>query len=243
MLTPSNGNVYPGTMSFWRDRLVPAVAPRAAHAYILLLRATMRLRFDNRESLRRARREFGHYILAFWHSRFVMMPYVCLDRRMVALISRSRDSRMLGLILRQLGFTLAFGSSSVGGAGGLRGVLRKVREGYDVAITPDGPRGPRRRAKPGVIATARLTGLPIVPVGFSACPARRLGSWDRTLLPYPFSRGLYVCGEALRVARDADAAERERLRAALEAEIDRLTDLADRRVGLGVEGVRPPVEA
>jgi lysophospholipid acyltransferase (LPLAT)-like uncharacterized protein len=230
-------------MSLWRDKLVPALAPRVAYLYILLLRATMRLEYDNREALRRSRREFGHYILSFWHSRFVMMPYVCLDRRMVALISRSRDSRMLGLILGQLGFTLAWGSSSTGGARALREVLRKVEEGYDVAITPDGPRGPRRRAKPGVIAAARLTGLPIVPVGFSARPARRLASWDRTLVPYPFARGLYVCGEPMIVARDVGEAEQERLRLLLEAEVDRLTDLADTRVGLGVEDVRPPVEA
>jgi len=230
-------------MGLWRDKLVPYLAPRAAYAYILLLRATMRLEFDNQEALHRARREHGHYILTFWHSRFVMMPYVCLTRRMVALISRSRDSRMLGLILEQLGFDLAWGSSSTGGAYALREVLRKVRDGYDVAITPDGPRGPRRRVKPGVIATARMTGLPIVPTGFSARPARRLGSWDRTLLPYPFARGLFICGEPLLVPRDADDAEQERLRQFVEAEVDRLTDLADTRVGLGVEDVRPPVEA
>jgi len=230
-------------MALWRDTLLPFLAPRVAHAYILLLRATMRMEFENREALVRARAEHGHYILTFWHSRFVMMPYVCLDRRMVALISRSRDSRMLGLILERMGFTLAWGSSSSGGAYALREVLRKVREGHDVAITPDGPRGPRRRVKPGVIATARMTGLPIVPTGFSACPARRLGSWDRTLLPYPFARGLYVCGEPLFVARDADEAEQERLRRVIEAEVDRLTDLADTRVGLGVEDARPPVEA
>ena len=98
----------------WRNTLLPALVSRVAYAYILLLRATMRLRFDNRVALHDARREHGHYILAFWHSRFVMMPYVCLSRRMVALISRSRDSRMLGPILEQLGFTLAWGSSSTG---------------------------------------------------------------------------------------------------------------------------------
>ncbi len=118
-----------------------------------------------------------------------------------------------------------------------------MKDGYDVGITPDGPRGPRRRVKPGVIAAARFTGLPIIPVAFSARPARRLGSWDRTLVPFPFSRGLFVCGEPLRVARDIGQEEQDRLRTLLESEIDRLTDLADTRVGLGVEEVRPPVEA
>jgi lysophospholipid acyltransferase (LPLAT)-like uncharacterized protein len=80
-------------------------------------------------------------------------------------------------------------------------------------------------------------------VAFSARPARRLDSWDRALVPLPFSRGLFVCGEPMPVARDIDEAERERLRLRLEAEVDRLTDRADTRLGLEVEDVRPPVEA
>jgi hypothetical protein len=229
-------------MGVWRDTILPALASRAAHAYIRLLHATMRLQYENREVLARVRRE-GPYILAFWHSRFVMMPYVYPDRRIVVLISRHRDSRMLGPILERFGFVLALGSSSAGGAPALREVLRRVRDGYDVGITPDGPRGPRRRVKAGVLAVARLCGLPIVPVAFAACPARRLGSWDRTLVPRPFARGLFVYGEPLRVPRDASAAEQERLRGLLETEIDRITDLADERVGLGVEEGRPPVGA
>ena len=71
----------------------------------------------------------------------------------------------------------------------------------------------------------------------------RLGSWDRTLLPYPFARGRFICGEPVFVPRDADADEQERLRLFIESEVDRLTDLADSRVGLGLEDVRPPVEA
>lgn len=227
-------------MRIWRDKVVPALAPRIAYAYIRLLRATMRLEFDNHDVFRRLRRDRGQYIIAFWHSRLVMMPYVYPDRRIAILASRHRDSEMLGQILTRFGFERVWGSSTSGGTSGVRALLRKVKEGYDVCITPDGPRGPRRRIKLGVVAVARLSGLPIVPVAFSARPARRLGSWDRTLVPYPFSRGLFVCGEPFTVARDADE---ERQRLSLEAELDRLTDLADHRIGLGVEDVRPPVEA
>jgi lysophospholipid acyltransferase (LPLAT)-like uncharacterized protein len=96
--------------------------------------------------------------------------------------------------------------------------------------------------KPGVVAVARLTGLPIVPVAFSARPARRLRSWDRTLVPLPFSRGLFVLGQPLTVPRRADEAEQERLRARLEADVDRVTDLADARVGLPPEEPRAGTE-
>lgn len=221
-------------MSATRDRLIAALAPRVAYAYILLLRATVRLQYHNREVLEQIGDGpgRGQHILAFWHSRFVMMPYGCTPERIVALISMHRDSRMLGDILERFGVSLVFGSSTVGGARGLREVLRKVKEGYDVGIAPDGPRGPRRKIKPGVLTVARLTGLPIVPLGFSARPARRLASWDRTLVPYPFGRAVFLYGNPIRVPRDADDADRNRLQELLEAELDRVTDLADRRVGL-----------
>ena len=86
---------------------------------------------------------------------------------------------------------------------------------------------------------ARKFGLPIVPVGFSAQPARRLGSWDRTLLPFPFGRALFLYGDPIRVPRDAGEADEERLRELLEVELDRVTDLADEQVGMQVEQARP----
>ena len=225
-----------------RDWFISALAPRVAYAYILLLRATVRLEYHNREVLDEIGDGSGpgQHILAFWHSRFVMMPYGCRPERIVALISMHRDSRMLGDILQRFGVTLALGSSTVGGAKGLREVLRKVREGYDVGIAPDGPRGPRRRIKPGVLTVARLTGLPIVPVGFSARPARRIGSWDRTLVPYPFGRAVFFYGDPIRVPRGSADAE-QRIHEQLEDELNRVTDLADTQVGLEVEEVRSAV--
>ena len=230
-------------MSATRDRLLSALAPRVAYAYILLLKATVRLEYHNREVLEQLGDGPGpgQHILAFWHSRFVMMPYGCIPKRIVALLSMHRDSRMLGDILERFGVTLALGSSTVGGAKGLREVLRKVREGYDVGIAPDGPRGPRRRIKPGVLTVARLTGLPIVAVGFSARPARRLASWDRTLVPYPFGRAVFHYGDPIRVPREAADAEQQRLQQLLEDELDRVTDLADTQVGFEVEEVRSAV--
>jgi lysophospholipid acyltransferase (LPLAT)-like uncharacterized protein len=230
-------------MASLRDRLLLAVVPRLGHAYIRLLGATMRLDYRHREVLELARRQAGHYILAFWHSRFVMMPYAYPDRRLVVLLSEHRDARMLAPILERFGLQVAYGSSTAGGARALRALVARLNEGSDAGLAPDGPRGPRRRAKPGVLAAARLSGLPIVPVGFSASPARRLRSWDRTLVPRPFARGLFVYGQPLHVPREADAAELSRRRDELEVELDRLTDLADSAVGLELEEPRPPVAA
>jgi lysophospholipid acyltransferase (LPLAT)-like uncharacterized protein len=229
-------------MARFGDRLVSWLAPRVGYWYVRLLHATMRFEYRGREVLERARAEHGQYILAFWHSRFVMMPYCYPGTNMTVLASRHRDARMLVWILRRFGFRIAWGSSTRGGVGALRSVVRSIKAGSDGGFTPDGPRGPRRRLQPGVIAAARLSGKPVVPVTFSARPARRLDSWDRTLLPYPFARGLFLYGDPLRVPRRADGAEQERLRTKLAVELDRLTDQADNLTGLGVEEVGVEVE-
>ena len=164
------------------------------------------------------------------------MPYAYPGRRIVVLASSHRDSRMLGNILTRFGLVRVEGSSTRGGTAGLRALLRKVREGYDVGITPDGPKGPRRQVKQGVVATASFTGLPVIPVTFSAANARRLGSWDRTMLPRPFSRGLFLYGEPIRVPRKTDDEGLEQYRLSLESSLNTLTDAADRETGVGPEG-------
>ncbi len=219
------------------------VAPPLAHAYIRLLHRSMRIEVRGAETLDAVRRDEGRYILCFWHSRFVLMPYCYPGPRIVVLSSTHRDAEALVRILRKFGIEQARGSSTSGGVTGLRQILRKVEEGCDVGLTPDGPRGPRRRVQPGVIAVARFTGLPIIPVTFSAAPARRLRTWDRTLLPRFFSRGLFVYGGPIVVPRDADAGVQEEQRLALESEMDRITDLADDAMTLPREDARPSVRS
>ena len=218
------------------------VAPIVVHAYIRVLRASMRIDVRGAEVLAAARKSPGRYILCFWHSRFVLMPYCYPGPRIVVLSSNHRDAEALVRILRRFGIEQARGSSTAGGATGMRQILRKVEEGCDVGLTPDGPRGPRRRVQPGVIAVARLTGLPIIAVTFSARPARRLRTWDRTLLPKLFSTGLFVYGDPIFVPRDGDGSVQEVKRRALESELDRITDLADDAMGLAREDARPEVD-
>jgi lysophospholipid acyltransferase (LPLAT)-like uncharacterized protein len=223
--------------------IVEALAPRLAYRLIRFLGWSARIEYRNRDVLERARRESGPYILTFWHSRFALMPFCYPGNRMVVLHSRHRDARMLAQVMARFGHAQAWGSTTAGGATGVRQILRFIRDGHDVGMTPDGPRGPRRRVQPGVIALARLSGKPIVPVAYSARPARRLGSWDRTLVPWPFARALFVYGEAIRVPRDADETAQEALRARLEQELDRLTDLCDDELGVPREDPRPEVAA
>jgi lysophospholipid acyltransferase (LPLAT)-like uncharacterized protein len=216
------------------------VAPPIAHTYIRLLHASMRIASRGSEALDAARRDPGKFILCFWHSRFVLMPYCYPGPRIVVLSSNHRDAEALVRILRRFGIEQARGSTTSGGATGMRQILRKVKDGCDVGLTPDGPKGPRRRVQPGVVAVARVTGLPIIPVTFSAARSRRLRTWDQTLLPKFFSRGLFVYGRPIEVPRDSDDAAIEAKRQELEAELDRITDDADDAMEIPRESPRPP---
>jgi hypothetical protein len=129
--------------------------------------------------------------------------------------------------VRPLGIEAVRGSSTRGSRGALRQILRAYQEGASLAWTPDGPRGPRRVAKAGVIHTARATGALIVPVGAAARWHRRLGSWDRMILPWPGSRLVFMVGTPIRVAHAATPDEVEAARVTLEAELERVRVGAD----------------
>ncbi len=221
-------------------RLSLFVVPPVAALYIRLLRHSMRISFQGREVLERAQKESGSYILAFWHSRFLLMPYVYPGKKMTVLSSWHRDSEMLVRTLRTFGYQFARGSTTRGGSAGLRALVRALRNGSDSGITCDGPRGPRRRVQAGIITAARLSGRPIIPVAFSAAGARRLKSWDRLMVPRAFSRGVFRYGDLFEVPKGADRAERERLRRKLEEILDRLTDEVDLELGMSLEELRPP---
>jgi lysophospholipid acyltransferase (LPLAT)-like uncharacterized protein len=201
----------------------------------------MDIRFENRHFMEGIRKGGGRYIFAFWHSRFLMMPYGHGSPRITVMSSTHRDSEMLAGILRRFGADLSKGSSTRGGVAGLKTIIRKARKGFDVAFTPDGPKGPRRRVKAGVIAVAKLSGLPILPAAFSAYPAARLKSWDRTLVPKPFSKGVFTCAEPIYVPIETRSADMERYRIELEGVLDRLTDDLDRRTGIGPEAPKEPL--
>jgi lysophospholipid acyltransferase (LPLAT)-like uncharacterized protein len=196
---------------------------------LLVLKLTLRRRLVGGEPLlaRWARGE--QTVLAFWHEQLVMMPFAYRGRRVCIMVSRHRDGELITRAVRPLGVETVRGSSTRGWAGGLKGMLRAYRDGADLAFAPDGPRGPRRMVKSGVIQVARATGATIVPVAAAARWCRRLRSWDRLVVPFPASVVVYVAGTPLTVPGGADAAELERLRIVLEHELERLTATAAER--------------
>lgn len=174
------------------------------------------------------------FILCFWHGRLLMIPFAWPgDKRIQVLISAHRDGRLIAEAMRHFAIGTRTGSTKKGGAEALRVMLRTLEGGDSIGLTPDGPRGPRMRATLGVIAAARLSGAPIVPLAFSSSRRRVLGSWDRFVLALPFGRGVFVWGEAIHVPRGGDP---ETYRARLEEAMNAITAAADRRCG------QPPIE-
>jgi hypothetical protein len=166
-----------------------------------------------------------------WHRNAIVGAYYFRDRNIGAAVSRSRDGELITRLLLRLGFRMpSRGSSSRGGAAALLGLVRLVEAGTTITIQTDGPRGPARVSKVGIVSLARQTDQPITPLTFSARPCIQFKSWDGTLLPLPFARVLCSYGEPLAAPQDMDA--EESVRVALDDELNRSADEADARFDL-----------
>jgi lysophospholipid acyltransferase (LPLAT)-like uncharacterized protein len=165
-------------------------------------------------------------IAAFWHERLPLMPALWRlarkpgNPRMHVLVSRHRDGRFIALLLARFGVATVHGSTARfgedrGGASGLRQMLEHLAHGDYAGITPDGPRGPRRVAAPGVAQLAALSGVAVLPCSAQTSRRRELKTWDRMVLPLPFGRGVLVCLPPIAVARDAADAALPQIAAAL----------------------------
>jgi lysophospholipid acyltransferase (LPLAT)-like uncharacterized protein len=168
-------------------------------------------------------------IVAFWHNRLTMMPYCWPSARPFhMLISSHPDGQLIARTVKHFGIETVAGSSTRGGSEALRALVRLIKSGVSVGITPDGPRGPRMHASDGAIALARLSGAPILPAAVSVSRRMVMNSWDRLIVALPFGTGAMVWGEPLHVTGEADPGA---LRERLESELNRVSAEADRLVG------------
>lgn len=201
--------------------------------YIRLVRRTGRWNAVNDDLPDRLLGRGQSFIVAFWHQRLMMMPYTWKHRGapLQMLISQHRDGELISRAVGHFGIGTVAGSTGKGGSAASRAILKLLKQGQTVGITPDGPRGPCRRVSTGTLHLARLSGAPIVPLAYAVSRRRVLRSWDRFVLPLPFARGVFYWGDPIEVPRDLDAEGLEAKRRALEETMNRLTDMADEMVG------------
>jgi len=184
------------------------------------LLATTRVERIGTENFTYFRRRGTPVIFVFWHGNLLPLVHYHRNERIVVLVSEHADGERIARILAHRGFGTVRGSSTRGGVRGLRALVRAARAGRDLALTPDGPRGPRGEFKPGALAAARMTGLPIIPLAVAASPAWRLGSWDGFMIPKPFAEVRIEYLPPRLVGRDAHREELEALAGALGEELN-----------------------
>ena len=211
-----------------KKKLVAWFGPWLAYWTIRLLSKTMRLEVLNPEIPESFWEKALPFTIAFWHGRLLMMPLVYKGKRASFLVSPHRDGQLVGKALSRFGFHPIEGSTFRRSFKAFREMMKAHDEGSDIGIAPDGPRGPRYRVQSGVIELARRSGRSILPVSFSASRRKVLGTWDHFLLPYPFSRGVFIWGEPIAVDAKADKVYLEEKRALLERRLNELTEKADR---------------
>ena len=197
-----------------------------------LVGLTTRKRWINRHIIEALQIEGQNFLLSIWHNNLVYFIYVLGPMKLTGLASRSRDGENISWILRVFGFRPVRGSTSQGSLSALRQMLRALRAGQSAAITPDGPLGPRYVLQKGVVGLAQRSGVPIVPLTFSAPSAIEFKSWDRMKLPRPFSTVTIYVGNPIWIGREETDEEAARLR--VEHAMRRAAAVVDRFAGGGL---------
>ncbi len=207
--------------------------------FIFLLGKTLRITWIGEKNLSSVRENNGRVLYAFWHGRMLILCYSHRRQKIHVLISQHRDGELIARTIGRLGFVSIRGSTTRGGAKAVFEMARKAASGYDLAITPDGPRGPKYKVQPGAIYIAQRSGLPIIPLANSAKSRWTLSSWDGFLIPKPFSKTVVITGEPIYVGLEATPQELEEKRKELEEKLLKMTRKADSYFcqGVGVTAV------
>lgn len=219
-------------------------------AYIRLVNATTRWQIIGVEHFHNALPARTGIIATAWHGRLFMSPlWVPHDRRTVAMISNNRDGDLISAIVQRFGVSSVRGSSydhekrrDKGGAEAYAGAHQELSAGSVVAITPDGPRGPRMRAQRGAALLSIQTGAQVQPITFATVRGKTLRNWDRFLFPWPFGRGVQIYGPALNPPGTDDAAAVDRYVAEIEAALTEITNRADEMCGRSLVEPGPPID-
>ncbi|MGV6800338.1 MAG: lysophospholipid acyltransferase family protein [bacterium] len=210
-------------------------------AWIRLVNATTRWQVIGQKNYDAAIKNKDGFIVAFWHSRIMMMVPVRLHYpgRFYFMISEHRDGTMIAKGVEAFNIDFARGSArnlnkkfkEKGGAKAMRVLLSALKDGSAVGMTPDGPRGPRQKCQIGLVRLALASGKPIIPVAYAIKGSKIFNSWDRFHWPMPFSKGCYVYGEPIMVTAETEQ-EQELARQQIEQAINQVTAAADRQVGI-----------
>jgi len=219
-----------------RQRIVLSLIVWAGYWFIRLLGPTLRVSVSYEEGAQRTL-DARPLVASFWHECMIPATYLFRDMGIRVMSSFSYDGEYMGRIIRRFGFVAVKGSSSRNPIRALLGLRRALEEGWTVAFTLDGPRGPRRKVKPGPAGLSRSSGCAMTAFHAAVDKAWVLRSWDRMRIPKPFSRVLVRVGKLIHVPADASDEDLERYSAELQSTLDRVCEFAEQNVNkVGSEG-------
>ena len=212
-----------------RQRIVLGLIVWAGYWFIRLLGPTLRVSVSYEEGAQKTLDE-RPLVASFWHECMIPATYLFRDMGIRVMSSFSYDGEYMGRIIRRFGFVAVKGSSSRNPIRALLGLRRALEDGWTVAFTLDGPRGPRRQVKPGPAGLARSSGLAMTTFHAAVDNAWVLHSWDRMMIPKPFSRVLVRVGRLIHVPPETTDEDLESYTAQLQATLDRVCEFAEANV-------------
>ena len=213
-----------------RQRIVLSLIVAAGTVVIRLIGSTLRIAISFEDGAQKTP-EQRPLVASFWHSCIIPATYIYRGFGIRVMSSYSYDGEYMGRIIRKFGYVAVKGSSSRNPIKSLLGLRRALDDGWTVAFTLDGPRGPRHRVKPGPIGLGRSAGVPLTTFHVGVDKAWVLNSWDRMMIPKPFSRVLVRFGKLIHVPKDASDEDLARYNDELQASLDRVSDFAQANAG------------
>lgn len=211
-----------------RTKLAYSVICWVGAKYIKFVSFTNSWSFINKKYVENLWKKNEAFILCFWHGRLLMMPLSWnKEKKINVLISTHSDGQLLSKTVKHFNIETITGSSSKGGSEAIRNIIKSLKSGISIGMTPDGPRGPRMKVNSAIIKIASLTGHKIVPLSYSVKKKFFLNSWDKFLVALPFGKGCFVWGKPIKIKKNISTNEDLKLSKRLENNLLKLTKKAD----------------
>ena len=194
---------------YYEINLKKKLALRGIQGFIFLTGVTAKISWVGKEIVDEMIESNRPFIICAWHHDIYFSTWLLKEMNLTALISSSRDGEYINQVLSGFGFKAVRGSSTRGGIGAMKQLVRCLKEGQSIAITPDGPQGPIHKVQEGIIALAKMTGAPIIPWRYEDNSCWHLNSWDNHKIPKPFSKISSVFGQPFYIPKSASSSDFE----------------------------------
>ena len=212
----------------FRTKLAYSIICWIGAKYIKFVSFTTKWSFINKKYVENLWKKNESFILCFWHGRLLMMPLSWNNKKKInVLISAHSDGQLLSKTVKYFDIKTIIGSSSKGGSEAIRNIIKSLKSGISIGMTPDGPRGPRMKINSAIIKIASLTGNKIIPLSYSVKKKIFLNSWDKFLVALPFGKGCFIWGKPIKIKKNISHNEDLKFSNKLEKILIKLTKEAD----------------